>query len=73
METWGCSDELAFPLSGFQPRVHGAGDERPGLAGQNAGAPGALPAPPPQQPRGRRLAGAPLSKLLLAWGISSDR
>lgn len=56
--SWGYPDEAAFPLSGFQPCVHGAGDECHGLAGENAGTPGALPAPPPWQPRGRRLAGA---------------
>lgn len=59
---WGSPDEVAFPLSGFQPCVHGAGDERHGLAGKNAGTPRALPAPPPWQPRGRRLAGASTGK-----------
>lgn len=44
-------------LSGFQPGLHRAGDEHHGLAGEDAGAPGLLPAPPSQQPGGRRLAG----------------
>lgn len=70
---WGGPDEVAFPLPGFQPGVHGAGDERHGLAGENAGTPRALPAPPPRRPRGRRLAGAPIIKAPLAQGISSDR
>lgn len=65
---WGSLGEVAPCLSGFQPCVHGAGDEHHGLAGKNAGTPRALPAPPPWQPRGRRLAGAPIGKAPLSLG-----
>lgn len=60
--SWSCLDEVAFPLSGFQPCMHGAGDERHGLAGKNAGTPRALPASPTWQPGRRRLAGASIGK-----------
>lgn len=55
-------DEAAFSLAGLQPCMHGAGDERHGLAGENAGTPGALSAPPPRQPGRRRLTGAYLGR-----------
>lgn len=55
---WISEHESPFLLAGFQSSMHRAGDERHGLASEDAGASRALLAPPSQQPGGRRLAGA---------------